>query len=218
MCGRFGLQVSQAVLRSHLAAWLAHEDESWLAHYAPRSLICPGEPVLVLRRDHGRDQMAHKLWGLLPCWVRDPNRRQRLINARSETLAQKPSFRGPWRHRRCLLPCSGYLEKRNLIHRENGDLFWLAGLWDRWLGADGSEVETCCVITTSANSLISPLHDRMPVVIPGGLEDCWLEPGDHAHRRNLEAMLSPGDPDGWSCTSSSDPPIPEGVDQQLFML
>ena len=217
MCGRYTLESPTDVLRERLSPWLSDDDESWLAFYAPRSLVCPFEPVLVLRRDHGRDQLAHMLWGLLPSWVKDPSRGPRPINARSETLAEKPSFRGPWRHHRCLLPCSGYLEKNNLIRREDGELFWLAGLWDRWIGADGSEVETCCVITTAANALVAPLHDRMPVVIPPGLEAVWLEPGDHAHRRNLEPMMDPGSPAGWSCLRSGDRPISKGGQQLSFL-
>ena len=79
----------------------------------------------------------------------------------------------------------------------------MAGLWDRWIGPDGSEVETCCVITTRPNHLLETLHDRMPVVIPRGLEEIWLEPGDGAHRRALEPMLDPWPSDGWSRRGTS---------------
>jgi putative SOS response-associated peptidase YedK len=113
-------------------------------------------------------------------------------------LAEKASFRGPWRHHRCLLPCSSYLEKGHQIQRLDGQLFWLAGIWDRWIGSDGSEVESCCVITTEANSLVQPLHNRMPVIIPNGLEEAWLEPGDAMHRQALEPLLEPGDSQGWT--------------------
>jgi putative SOS response-associated peptidase YedK len=82
-------------------------------------------------------------------------------------------------------------------------MFWLAGLWDRWVGPDGSEVETCCVITTQANALVKPLHNRMPVIIPNGLEEIWLEPGDQYHRHALEPMLSPLAEQGWSCIPKS---------------
>ena len=217
MCGRYTLETPSDVLRERLHPWLSQDDEGWLAYYTPRFLIRPSEPVLVLRRDHGRNQLVHMLWGLLPSWVRDPNRGARPINARAETLTEKPSFRGPWRHHRCLLPSSGYLEKNNLIRRDDGDLFWLAGLWDRWVGADGSEVETCCVITTAANTLLAPIHDRMPVVIPAGLEDAWLEPGDHVHRRNLQPMMDPGSPEGWSRIRLGQP-LMSGGDQQLSLL
>ena len=100
------------------------------------------------------------LWGLLPGWVKDPRAGPRPINARAETLAEKASFRGPWRHHRCLMPANGFYERGQLIEQREAPLFWLAGLWDRWIGADGSELETCCVITTRPNDLIKPLHDR----------------------------------------------------------
>ena len=198
MCGRFCLDTPAAELISHLSPWLDQEDDGWLGHYAARSLIRPQEPVLMLRQEHGRSRIAHVLWGLLPGWVKDPTQGPRPFNARAETLAEKASFRGPWRHHRCLLPCSSYLEKGHQIQRLDGQLFWLAGIWDRWIGSDGSEVESCCVITTEANSLVQPLHNRMPVIIPNGLEEAWLEPGDAMHRQALEPLLEPGDGQGWT--------------------
>jgi len=198
MCGRFCLDTPAAELISHLSPWLDQEDDGWLGHYAARSLIRPQEPVLMLRQEHGRARNAHVLWGLLPSWVKDPTQGPRPFNARAETLAEKASFRGPWRHHRCLLPCSSYLEKGHQIQRLDGQLFWLAGIWDRWIGSDGSEVESCCVITTEANSLVQPLHNRMPVIIPNGLEEAWLEPGDAMHRQALEPLLEPGDSQGWT--------------------
>ena len=200
MCGRFCLDTSAAELISLLRPWLDQDDAGWLSHYAARSLIRPQEPVLILRQEHGRPRIAHVLWGLLPGWVKDPTQGPRPFNARAETLSEKASFRGPWRHHRCLLPCSSYLEKSHQIQRLDRQLFWLAGIWDRWIGSDGSEVETCCVITTEANSLVQPVHHRMPVIIPKGLEEAWLEPGDAMHRQALEPLLEPGDSQEWTRT------------------
>ena len=185
MCGRFCLDTSAAELISLLRPWLDQDDAGWLSHYAARSLIRPQEPVLILRQEHGRARIAHVLWGLLPGWVKDPTQGPRPFNARAETLSEKASFRGPWRHHRCLLPCSSYLEKSHQIQRLDRQLFWLAGIWDRWIGSDGSEVETCCVITTEANSLVQPVHHRMPVIIPKGLEEAWLEPATPCTDRRL---------------------------------
>ena len=199
MCGRYSLETPLDGLQAWLEPWLQDGDRGWLAHYAPRQLILPGEPVLALRREQGHSRTAHMLWGLLPGWVKDPLHGPRLINARAETLADKASFRGPWRHHRCLLPADGFFEKGQKLLPQAAELFWLAGLWDRWIGPDGSEVETCCVITTRPNALVSPLHDRMPVIIPAGLEEVWLEPGDNAHRRALEPMLEPWSAEGWRC-------------------
>jgi putative SOS response-associated peptidase YedK len=152
------------------------------------------------------------LWGLLPAWSRDGHLRRRPINARSETVAEKPFFRGAWRHRRCLLPADGFFEwslpepSASLpagrkqpwwIRRRDREPFWLGGIWDRWIGPDGSEVESCCVLTTEPNTLLRPIHDRMPVVIPDGLEEAWLAAGDGANLRALEPLMEPWNPVEW---------------------
>ena len=213
MCGRYCLASSRSVLQKALTNWLRPQDDAWLAHYAPRDLIRPHEPVLAVRREHGQDHLSHMLWGLLPGWVKDPRQGPRPINARAETLADKASFRGPWRHHRCLLPCTSFVEKGHLISRKDDQLFWLAGLWDRWIGPDGSELETCCVITTRPNSLVEALHDRMPVIIPHGLEEAWLEPGDGNHRRALEPMLTPSPSEQWQCKPRASNLTPPSANQ-----
>ena len=197
MCGRFSLNTQLEELSRRLEPWLTRIDDPWLEHYAPRAQIRPGEPVLVLYREHGQERLGHMLWGLLPSWVKDPSQGPRPFNARAETLSDKASFRGPWRHHRCLLPASAFLEKGERVERNDGCPFWLAGLWDRWMGPDGSELDSCCVITTQPNQLLKSLHDRMPVVIPDGLEGVWLEAGDHNHRKALEPMLTPWDGTNW---------------------
>ena len=197
MCGRYCLDTPRDELQQLLNSWLRPKDSAWLEHYAPRGLIRPGEPVLALYEEHGCNRLTHMLWGLLPGWVKDPLAGPRPINARAETLEQKASFRAAWRHHRCLLPADAFFEQKERIQRRDGQLFWLAGLWDRWIGADGSELDSCCVITTRPNALLESLHDRMPVIIPNGLEEIWLEPGDGAHRRNLEPMLEPWPGDDW---------------------
>lgn len=194
MCGRYSLTSRLDRLLPRLSGELT---PGLLEHYAPRALIRPGEPVLALRQEHGQLQPALLLWGLLPEWSRDPLGGLRPFNARAETIAEKASFRGPWRHRRCLLPADAFLEKGHRIARGDGAPFWLAGLWDRWIGADGSELESCCVITTSPNALVAPLHDRMPVIVPDGLESAWLEPKDGPGLRALAPLLEPWDPAGW---------------------
>ena len=217
MCGRFCLEAPADDLSSHLKPWLRGEDAAWLEHYSPRCVIRPMEPVLVLRQEHQLSSLTHLLWGLLPGWVKDPNQRPRPINARAESITEKASFRGAWRHHRCLLPSSAFFEKDHRIQRADGRMFWLAGLWDRWIGADGSEVETCCVITTEPNALLKPLHNRMPVIIPEGLEEAWLLPGDGHHRRALEPMLAPWPCDGW-IAKVVQRPASSGNSQQLSIL
>ncbi len=194
MCGRFSLTTALDRLLPRLGDSV---PEGLRERYAPRPREGPGEPVLVLRQEHGRIGTALMLWGLLPEWSRDPLAGPRPFNARSETVAEKASFRGPWRHRRCLLPADGFIEKGRLIRRRDRAPFWLAGLWDRWIGPEGSEVESCCVLTTAANALIRPLHGRMPVILPDGLEQAWLAPADGAQLRALQPLLAGWDPAGW---------------------
>jgi putative SOS response-associated peptidase YedK len=194
MCGRYSLTSRLDALlprlRGPLPAGLEH-------HYAPRSLIRPGEPLLIQRLEEGRPRVDLALWGLLPAWVRDSRGAARPINARSETVAEKPSFRGAWRHRRCLIPADAFFEKGCRIARRDGAPFWLAGLWERWLGPGGEQLDSCCVLTTQPNALIAPIHGRMPVVIPDGAEALWLEADAGAGRSRLLPLLQPWDPTGW---------------------
>lgn len=199
MCGRYSLTTPLDQLLLRLKGPF---PEGLVDHYAPRSQLRPGEPVLVQRQEHGRPEVGLTLWGLLPAWSRDGLLRRRPINARSETVADKPFFRGAWRHRRCLLPADGFFEwsaKKQPweIRRRDGQPFWLGGIWDRWIGSDGSEVESCCVLTTAPNALVQPIHDRMPVVIPDGLEEAWLEPCDGPALRALQPLMGMWDPASW---------------------
>jgi len=194
MCGRFALTADVCGLPDLLQERMppAHRTR-----YAPRDPILPSEPVLVLHRDEGGTEAGLMLWGLIPSWAKSPGEGPRPINARSETVAEKASFRSAWRHRRCLIPATAFFEKGKRIRRDDGGVFWLAGLWERWLGADGSELDTCTVLTTEPNGLIRPLHNRMPVLIPEGLEEAWMAPSDGAALRALEPLLSGWDPVGW---------------------
>ena len=106
------------------------------------------------------------------------------------------------------MPASAFLEKGEKVQRDDRRLFWLAGLWDRWMGPDGSELDSCCIVTTRSNQLLTSLHDRMPVVIPDGLEKAWMEPGDHAHRMALEPILKPWDGTDWRRTSERQRQLP----------
>jgi putative SOS response-associated peptidase YedK len=208
MCGRFSLTTPLEALLPRLQGPL---PEGLREHYAPRPQVRPGEPLLLQRQEHGRLQVGLALWGLVPEWCRDPASRSRPINARSETVAEKPFFRGSWRHRRALLPADGFYEwqKRTdpatgrawkqpwLFRRRDRAPFWLGGLWDRWIGADGTELETAVILTTAPNDLLARVHERMPVLIPAGLERAWLEPADGAGLRALEPLMAPWDPAGW---------------------
>jgi putative SOS response-associated peptidase YedK len=165
--------------------------------FPPRYNIAPSQPVLIARSDiKGRPELQLVRWGLIPSWVRDPTvLRSPLINARAETAAEKPAFRGALRHRRCLIPATGFYEwtgKRSartphLITLKNRELFALAGLWEGWLGADGSEIETMAILTTAPNAEMARLHDRMPLILDPENFERWLDcrSGTAEHVLNL---------------------------------
>lgn len=194
MCGRFALSSTVKELPSLLLEGMDSEHQ---VRYAPRPLICPGEPLLALRRDQCTQEASLMLWGLIPSWSKDPSHGPRPFNARAETVMDRPTFRGSWRHRRCLIPATSFFEKGQRIRRIDRRPFWLAGLWERWQGSDGSEVDTCTILTTTPNALVKPLHSRMPVVIPDGLEEAWTASADGFQLRVLEPLLSPWDPMDW---------------------
>jgi putative SOS response-associated peptidase YedK len=131
----------------------------------------------------GRESVLLR-WGLIPSWSKDTASGNRLINARSETAREKPSFRTAFKRHRCLIPANGFYEWKKqergkqpyYIRRRDGHLFAFAGLWDRWEGGEEGAVETCTILTTSANDVVAPLHDRMPVILPPEEYAHWLDP------------------------------------------
>jgi putative SOS response-associated peptidase YedK len=176
MCGRFKLTMTPEVM----AELFGIDDEPVMA---PRFNIAPTQQVLTVRRSDGnRRQWAHARWGLVPSWAKDPSIGARMINARAETVAEKPSFRVAVRKRRCLIPADGFYEWRKtgagkqpyLIGFEDGQPFAMAGLWESWRQPDGSPLESCTILTTSANPVVADLHERMPVILPPELYDEWL--------------------------------------------
>ena len=179
MCGRFMLRASQ----QHLQMLFELDDAP---QTAPRYNIAPTQPVLAVRTNpHGGMREATYLnWGLIPFWAKDPKIGSRMINARSETAAEKPSFRAAYKYRRCIVPADGFYEWKKegggkqpyLIGLESGEVFGIAGLWEHW-EQDGSAVESCTLLTTDANEFMEPLHHRMPVILDRQDYDEWLDPG-----------------------------------------
>ncbi len=153
----------------------------------PRFNIPPSQELLAVRQnpEHGGRELVSLRWGLIPAWARDARIGNRLINARAESLAEKPAFRSAFRTRRCLIPADGFFEwkkrrgKREpyCVRRRDGRPFAFAGLWDQWQSPDGELVESCTIITTDANDLIRPFHDRMPVIVDPRDYDRWLDQG-----------------------------------------
>ncbi len=197
MCGRFTLSLDTAGLQAAFSGFI------FPAQVAPRYNIAPSQPVLAVPND-GTNRADYLVWGLIPSWSKDPAIGARMINARAETLAEKPSFRGPYRYKRCLVFADGFYEwKKELgtniktpyyIHLEGKRPFALAGLWDEWLAPDGSRVKSCTLITTAANELMRDLHERMPVLLDPADYAAWLDPQPRPPA-SLQTLLKPYPPE-----------------------
>ena len=188
MCGRFTQRQPAPVIAQEFQV---DEVPSVEARYN----IAPTQTVLSIHQ--GADGREAKLlkWGLIPSWAKDPSIGAKLINARSETVAEKPSFREAFKKRRCLVPADGFYEwqrtgdrKQPYFFRMRDDrLFGFAGLWERWKDEEGKVVETCSILTTEANELLQPIHDRMPVILHAEDYDLWLD--EDARKQNLRTEL-----------------------------
>lgn len=185
MCGRFVLISSMDALAQQFALDPVVAEASPSLH--PRYNIAPTQPVAAIRLDPatGERELTHFRWGLIPSWSKDIKIGSRLINARSETVADKPSFRAAFKRRRCLIPADGFYEwqrKGNkkqpiYVHSNEDQPFALAGLWEVWHSAEGSVIESCTILTTEPNELMQPIHNRMPVIVEPPDYALWLDPG-----------------------------------------
>lgn len=192
MCGRFSLTADTRKLTESFAEFTPPKE------LAPRYNIAPTQPVAVVANT-GQNKVDFFVWGLIPGWAKDPTIGNRMINARSETLAEKPSFRAAYRRRRCLVLADGFYEWRKnsdksktpmYIQLESREPFAFAGLWEQWFTPDGGEVLSCTVITTEPNALMRTIHNRMPVILPRNAYAQWLDPNEQAPER-LQPLLTP---------------------------
>jgi putative SOS response-associated peptidase YedK len=192
MCGRFTLNADQKKLAESFVDFEAPKEAR------PRFNIAPSQPVAVVAND-GQNKIDYFTWGLIPSWAKDPAVGNRMIDARSETLAEKPSFRSAYRRRRCLILADGFYEWRKnpdktktplYIQLESKEPFALAGLWERWHSPHGDEVLSCTIITTSPNEFMAKIHNRMPVILPQEAYEQWLEPSEQQPEL-LQPLLSP---------------------------
>ncbi len=197
MCGRFSLIVDASVL-----AGVFEIDPP--RDLRPRFNIAPTQRIPIVRA--GREaprEWAEVRWGLVPSWAKDEKIGARMINARGETVAEKPSFRSAVKSRRCLIPADGFYEwiktdggkQPHYIHFADGRAFAFAGLWERWHKSEGEALDTCTIITTTPNDLVAGLHDRMPVILAHDVFSEWLEPRPLAPDR-LQDLLVPCPTDG----------------------
>jgi putative SOS response-associated peptidase YedK len=177
MCGRYFLHSNADKLAKLFG-------EMTMPLLEPRYNIAPTQPVPIVRQDHnGRREMVLVRWGLIPAWSKGPDSRFSMINARVETVAQKPAYRNAFRYRRCLLPADGFYEWRSaggkkqpfVLRPSDGRSLALAGLWEHWQDADGNELASCTILVGEANAQVIAVHERMPVVIDPTAFDLWLD-------------------------------------------
>ena len=195
MCGRYRLSRRKQLIEEYFET----ENE---VDWEPRYNIAPSQPVGIIRQDPSRPARHFSLarWGLIPSWAADASIGFKTINARAETVANKPAFRDAFVSRRCLLPADGFFEwsrrgkEKQPFHfgMQDDSLFAFAGLWDRWRDPTATVIESCSILTTTPNSLLADVHDRMPVILPPENYDLWLDPS-FKDVKALAGLLAPFD-------------------------
>jgi putative SOS response-associated peptidase YedK len=200
MCGRFAITLPPEAMRG----FFRYVEQP---NFPPRYNIAPTQPVpiLVARRDPHAGISRHTQlvrWGFLPHFVKDPKQFPLIINARCETLRTKASFRAAFKRRRCLFMADAFYEWRReakarasanrpyLLHRHDGNPMGLAALWETWIGPNGEEQDTACIVTTAANGTTAPIHDRLPAILEPESFDLWLDP-DEASTDEAFGLLTP---------------------------
>lgn len=177
MCGRYTLTAEIEPLQ------VRFQFETPASEYAPSYNIAPSQEVLGVIRDGEINRAGLLRWGLVPSWAKDPKVGYRMVNARAESAAEKPSFRRAMRQRRCLIPADGYYEWQRrdgqkipmYMRLRSREPFAFAGLWERWHGAGDTTLVTCAILTTEANAWLQPIHHRMPVILDPSQEALWLD-------------------------------------------
>jgi putative SOS response-associated peptidase YedK len=191
MCGRYAITTAPEAIR----ALFGYAEQP---NFPPRYNIAPTQPVPIVRLAEGTRSFALVRWGLIPAWVKDPRTFSLLINARGESVIDKPAFRNAMRRRRCLFPADGFYEWRQegkgkrpfFIRPRSGTPIAFAGLWETWTGPNGEEMDTAAIVTTTANRALRHIHDRMPVVIAPEAFDFWLD-GGKVDAETAAALIEP---------------------------
>jgi putative SOS response-associated peptidase YedK len=202
MCGRFSLTQSAEIIAQTFQLLEVPPN-------SPRYNIAPTQPVATIRQNPGR-QFQWMRWGLIPSWAKDLSIGNKLINARAETLTEKPSFRHAFKQRRCLIIADGFYEWQQVDNRKqpyyfqmkDGTPFAFAGLWETWHSPQGEEIISCTIITTDANAIAKPIHARMPVILPSDSYDRWLD-STVTDFQILQRLLQPYDSEAMKTTAVS---------------
>jgi putative SOS response-associated peptidase YedK len=194
MCGRFVITSPPAALRQ-IFGYIEQPN------FPPRHNVAPTQPIPVVIVENGIRHFRLMRWGLLPAWVKDPSKFTLLINARAETVLEKPAYRNAIRRRRCLIPADGYYEwqvseqrkRPHFIHRRDGQPIGLAGLAETWIGPNGEELDTVAIVTAPASPDLAVLHHRVPVTIEPGDFEHWLDCGDDDAAKVMALLVAPGE-------------------------
>ncbi|MBD1871533.1 SOS response-associated peptidase [Cyanobacteria bacterium FACHB-471] len=200
MCGRFTLSQTSEAIANHFR--LAEVPD-----LPPRYNIAPTQPIAaVVLDDQEQRQFTHFYWGLIPSWAKDPKIGAKMINARAETVSEKPAFRAAFKHRRCLIVTDGFYEWKKVEKQKQPFYFCrsdypkegtashrhpfaFAGLWEHWQSSEGDTIDSCTILTTEASELMEPIHNRMPVILDEPSYDRWLSPMSKPDL--LQALLCP---------------------------
>jgi putative SOS response-associated peptidase YedK len=192
MCGRFALYTDPIALAKKF------QTEN-LLDLQPSYNVAPSQTIPIIRNEQGHRLFALARWGLIPSWAKDIRIGYNTINARADTVAEKPSFRSAFQRRRCLIPADGSFEWQEIagnkikqpwyISLTNQEPMALAGLWEHWQGSDGSEIESCTIIVTAGNEMMQPIHDRMPVILSPETWATWLDTAN-TNKQGLHSLLT----------------------------
>jgi putative SOS response-associated peptidase YedK len=195
MCGRFTNRAKPEQIGGEFKVGKKNPDL-----YRARYNIAPAQMIEVVFAPENERLLSELKWGLVPSWAKEPEIGNRMINARAETLTEKPSFRDAFKKRRCIIPASGFYEWRKkgsgakqpfYFYLREKEVFGFAGLWEEWIDKrTGDVLETCTIITTAANDVLKPVHDRMPVILKAADYDRWLDPKENNTER-LQKLLAP---------------------------
>jgi putative SOS response-associated peptidase YedK len=175
MCGRYAITSAPEAIRT----LFGYAEQP---NFPPRYNIAPTQPIAIVRLMDGKRQFALVRWGLLPSWVKEPKKFTLLINARGESVMDKPAFKAAMKYRRCLVPADGFYDWKAtgtrrqpyFVRAKSGAPLAFAGLWETWTGPNGEELETAAIVTTRANRALADIHERMPVIVPPDAFDLWL--------------------------------------------